>query len=134
LRYIVRFWLPVIVWCAIIFVQSGSSVPDVMPRLPHIDKVLHAGVFGFLGLLICRALSTFQGLRRRPWLLVALSTFITALYGLSDEWHQSFVDFRTSEAADLAADTIGGFLGSFVYVRWVTRVFRKAGDESLNER
>jgi VanZ family protein len=125
LIYILRFWLPVIVWCTIIFVQSASAVPDVVPKLPHIDKVLHLGVFGLLGILLCRAFSTVPGLRRRTWLLVTLSTLLTALYGVSDEWHQSFVAARTADAADVVADTLGGFLGSLAYASWIGRVFRK---------
>jgi VanZ family protein len=118
LKYIVRIWVPVIVWCAVIFVQSGSAAPDVVPRLPHIDKVVHAGVYGLLGFLVCRALVTVDVLRRRPRLLVALGTFAAALYGLSDEWHQSFVPERTADVLDLTADTIGGFIGSLVHYRW----------------
>jgi VanZ family protein len=112
-----RYWLPVIVWCAIIFVQSAFAVPKIVPDWPHFDKVLHTGVYGLLGLLFCRAFSSYPGIRRRTILLVALATLFTALYGLSDEWHQSFIPARTADVFDLLADLVGGFLGSLLFIR-----------------
>jgi VanZ family protein len=41
---------------------------------------------------------------------------LTALYGLSDEWHQSFVPARYAEAGDVLADLLGGLLGSGFYL------------------
>ena len=42
------------------------------------------------------------------------------LYGMSDEWHQSFVPGRNPSAGDLAADGVGTLLGysaSFALLR-----------------
>jgi VanZ family protein len=39
----------------------------------------------------------------------------TALFGLSDEIHQSFVAFRTADAWDVLADAIGGAIGVGFY-------------------
>jgi VanZ family protein len=107
-----RYWLPPLLWCAIIFIQSAFATPDVVPHWPYLDKLLHAGVYALLGLLLYRALGSLPGLRdQRRW-LVMMATLLTTLYGLSDEWHQSFVAQRSAEAADLAADFIGGIVGS----------------------
>lgn len=122
-KLFISHWLPVIVWCTIIFVQSAFAVPKIVPDWSHFDKVLHTGVYGLLGLLFCRAFAAYPGKFRRPILLVALATLLTALYGLSDEWHQSFVPARTADSLDLLADLCGGFLGSLFYM-WIRR-FRK---------
>jgi VanZ family protein len=110
------YWLPVLVWCAIIFVQSAFAAPDVVPHWPYIDKLLHAGGYALLGALLGRALNTLRGWQGRPFKLVLAATLLTALYGLSDEWHQSFVAQRTAEAADLLADLLGGLMGSGLYM------------------
>jgi VanZ family protein len=36
------------------------------------------------------------------------------LYGVSDEWHQSFVSGRTSDLLDVAADASGASLAAVV--------------------
>ncbi|RJQ76698.1 MAG: VanZ family protein [Desulfobacteraceae bacterium] len=110
------YWLPVIVWCAVIFAQSAFSTPDLVPDVPNIDKFLHAGVYGLLGFLLARAFGAIPGWSGKSLRLIASATIFTALYGLSDEWHQSFVAARTAEAADLMADLVGGFIGGLAYV------------------
>jgi VanZ family protein len=42
-----------------------------------------------------------------------LSIAFCSLYGLSDEWHQSFVVGRESDFADWVADTSGAALAIF---------------------
>ncbi len=109
-------WLPVIAWCAIIFAQSAFATPDIGPPWPFFDKMAHTGIYALLGLLLCRALNTLDGWQARTFKLVVTATLLTALYGLSDEWHQSFVPARYAEAADVLADLLGGLLGSGLYL------------------
>ncbi len=111
-----RYWLPVLAWCAIIFMQSAFATPDVLPHWSHLDKVLHAGVYAFLGLLLYRALNTATRWQGRSLRLIFTATLLTTLYGLSDEWHQSFVADRVSDMADVLADFIGGFIGCCLYI------------------
>ncbi len=87
----------------------------MVPRWPYFDKVIHICVYALLGLLFYRALNTLSILRNRRTAIILLATVLTALYGLSDEWHQSFVPERTADAADFGADLIGGWLGSTLY-------------------
>ncbi len=112
----VRYWLPVIVLCAVIFVQSHFPTPETLPRWPFGDKFLHAGVYGLLGALFCRAFNSLSLLHRRALWLFACSVLAATLYGLSDEYHQSFVSARTAESADLLADMAGSVLGSWAYL------------------
>jgi VanZ family protein len=117
----IRFWLPAVALCAAIFVQSAYPPLGQIPPWPHIDKVLHAFVYGMLGVLICRALSTIRPLSANKWRLVVYAVALTTLYGLSDEWHQSFVPGRHASAADLLADFIGALVGSAVGLAMLSR-------------
>jgi VanZ family protein len=107
-----RYWLPVAVLCGVIFVQSAYPLPGHILHWPNSDKLLHMGVYGVLGALICRALSTVGRLSAGKWPLLMCAVVLTTLYGLSDEWHQSFVPGRDASAADLLADFIGAIAGS----------------------
>ena len=85
---------------------SLSSLPQA-PLPPGVgDKPAHAfGYMGF-GLVIARALA--RGFPPRVRLHQALAGLaIAALYGVSDEWHQSFVPGRSADIADWYADTLG---------------------------
>lgn len=114
-RFVV-YWLPVWIWCAIIFIQSSFATPEVVPNWPYFDKILHIGAYALLGLLLCRAFNSMAGWRGRFARLIMVSTLLTLLYGLSDEWHQSFVVQRVADVSDAMADFIGGFLGSCCFM------------------
>jgi VanZ family protein len=108
-------WAPVIALSALIVYLSGQShLPEVGPSFPERDKVIHGGVYAVWGLLFLFA-------ARRQWPRlglasgVALATLAAALFGLSDEFHQSFVPDRTADVFDLLADTVGGFCGALAY-------------------
>lgn len=110
------YWLPVIVLALVIFIQSAYPSSDSLNRLPFGDKVLHAGVYGVMAFLIARALNTharWRGRRRPLWMIAVAATI---LYGLSDEWHQSFISVRTADVLDLLADGVGAVLGGGIYV------------------
>ena len=67
------------------------------------------------GLLLARAL----GNTRFKWSgakTTAVVLLIACLYGISDELHQYFVPGRVASLWDVIADSIGGFLGSFVFI------------------
>jgi len=63
-----------------------------------------------LGFLLYRAFSAKDN-GATTVRLIAMSIFLTALYGASDEIHQYFVPSRSAEFLDFAADAIGGILG-----------------------
>lgn len=116
-----RYWLPVIALCAVIFLQSSFASPHLFPGWPYKDKVLHAGVYGLLGALWVRAFNTLRPWRGRPWPLLIIAVVLATAYGISDEWHQSFVATRTADGADVLADFFGSAIGSWIYVRWIDK-------------
>jgi len=71
------------------------------------DKLYHAGAYSIMGLLAWRAFKSFLDV---TIILAMLSIAFCSLYGLSDEWHQSFIMGRESEVADWVADTSGAFM------------------------
>jgi VanZ family protein len=103
---------------ALIFgLSSISDVPTLPMAQTVTDKDLHTALYFGFGILLTRALS--KGLRPRVTLWTAvLVTVLAALYGLSDEFHQSFVPPRQVEGLDVVADTIGGGLAGFGLYAW----------------
>jgi VanZ family protein len=112
----VRYWLPVILLCLAIFVQSSFPTPEKMPHWPNSDKLLHATVYGILAILFFRAFNSLENWHSRPARVFLISILAASLYGLSDEWHQSFVIGRTADAMDLLADFTGAVIGSGLYL------------------
>lgn len=107
-------WLPLMIYCLVIFVQSHQAFPDELPSWPLSDKLLHLGGYTLLGILFYRALGTLSwAADKRKHITAAI--IATGLYGLSDEFHQSFVAERTADAMDAFMDLLGGGLGVFIY-------------------
>ncbi len=85
----------------------ASSIPDVQALPGGVsDKTAHFWVYGVLGLLTYRALAadTLAGLTIPR---AVLSVLIALAYGISDEFHQSFVPGRSPDVFDVIADTAG---------------------------
>ena len=40
------------------------------------------------------------------------------VFGVLDEWHQSFIPGRFSEFADWIADSLGAAVAVFLYTKW----------------
>jgi len=108
-RRIQRGWVWPLALAALIFFASSQSKlagPDVEGS----DKVVHFSVYGLLATLAVRLVRT----RRAAWLII----LAVSLYGVSDEWHQSFTPGRSVEFADWLADTLGGAMAVLLYTRW----------------
>lgn len=111
-------WLPVVAWAVVIF--AFSSVPSLSTELGTWDTVLrklaHLAEYAVLGALLCRAV-------RRPGLAVALA----ALYAVTDEIHQTFVEGRHGAPLDVAIDTTGALLGVLAWGAFRRRVELRDG-------
>lgn len=124
------YWLPLVLYCLLIYIQSANPSPEQIPSFPFVDKVLHFAAYGILGILFFRAYQTLR-IRDNIRLLMVLSVVSASLYGISDEIHQSFVPFREAEVADVIADTIGAFSWVCLYQLVVAfRMDRKQRDLS----
>ncbi|KPK37983.1 MAG: hypothetical protein AMJ78_10700 [Omnitrophica WOR_2 bacterium SM23_29] len=107
-----KFWLPVVIYCVIIYVVS--SIPQPLPEeleIPYIDKLLHAIEYGILSYLLIRAFLG-SGARLTKTSVIILSVILATAYGASDEFHQLFVENRDSSLFDLFFDFLGAtFVG-----------------------
>ncbi|SMG66395.1 VanZ family protein [methanotrophic bacterial endosymbiont of Bathymodiolus sp.] len=101
-----------ILYCVLIYWFSDQSALPAPELFRHQDKVVHAGAYFVMAAFALRAFRHFTSSRS----ILILSTLIfCSLYGLSDEWHQSFVPGRMSDVADWVADTVSAMLFLGVY-------------------
>jgi VanZ family protein len=114
LKRFALYWLPLILYCLFIYIQSDHPSPEQIPIFPYVDKVLHVTAYGILGILFYRAYQTLR-LKDNIKMLMFLSVVSASLYGISDEIHQSFVPFREAEVTDVIADMIGALSGVCLY-------------------
>ena len=104
-----RLWAPAAAWMAVIFVASSRAVPAPVSTIP--DWVSHSIAYAVLSLLLVRAMA--GGLGEPVTLAVAARAVIAAfLYGVTDEFHQSFVPGRHADPADLNKNLGGAVLGA----------------------
>jgi len=70
----------------------------------HQDKLIHMTAYAIMGLLVWRVF--VYKFKVKFWLAL-FSVLFCSLYGVSDEYHQSFIDGRDADVWDWLADTIG---------------------------
>ena len=127
----IRYWLPVIVWIAVIFALStdafsaehtGSVLEYIITHtigpvetrtFEYIHfttrKLAHVTEYGILGLLVFRAWrGEHHGQFCAAWVRQALAIVMVA--AALDEFHQSFVPSRGSSPWDALLDTLGAAL------------------------
>jgi len=105
-------WALVAAWMAVVFFFSSISNLGWAARVP--DWISHPVEYAVGAVLLARALA---GRRAGP---LSLSTALTATllataYGVTDEYHQSFVPGRSSDVADVVKDLAGAAAGSLIY-------------------
>jgi len=85
------------------------------------DKILHFGGYAFLGALVFRAFKASLS-NYKIMTMMIISIIISSLYGLTDEFHQSFVVFRSADILDFAADVCGSIFGVVIYYLTKTKI------------
>jgi VanZ family protein len=98
-------------YCALIYWLSDQESLPTPNLFENQDKLIHFGAYFVMGLFAWRS---FRHLIKSPVQLALLSIVFCSLYGISDEWHQSFVTGRCSDVADWLADTSGAIAGVFL--------------------
>jgi VanZ family protein len=100
--------LPLIGMMAVIFLlsqQPGNTLP--LPSFFGADKLAHFLVYGLLAAAALHTSNFFLKDRLKPGSVGLLVVVFCLLYGVSDEYHQSFVPLRSVSAGDVLADGIG---------------------------
>jgi VanZ family protein len=107
-------WLILTCFCGLIYwLSNQSSLPDIQV-VEWQDKVHHMTAYGVMSVCAWRA---FRHHIQSPRLLALAAAFFCSLYGISDEFHQSFVPGRSVEVADWLADTSGAVLAQLALFR-----------------
>jgi VanZ family protein len=96
-----------LLYCLFIYWLSDQPSLPAPNWFEYQDKLHHAGAYFIMAVLAWRC---DKHLIRSPIILALANLSFCSLYGVSDEWHQSFVAGRTTDITDWAADTIGAGL------------------------
>ena len=101
--------MPAIGWMALIFsLSSRQQFPQPFGFSTFVLSVAaHLAMYGVLALLILLAINRGQ---RPTQVTQILAIILTCLYGLTDEYHQSFVAGRDASVFDALVDTLGASL------------------------
>jgi len=110
----------------VIFVLSAqSTLPDLSGGHGDLQSIAgHVIAYAVLGVLWERALSDAGRTRRSaptrsgPTRAAGWAFLIAAIYGLTDEYHQSFVPGRNADVFDLATDAVAAGLAILI-VLWL---------------
>jgi hypothetical protein len=155
MRQFVKYWLPLLIWLAVIFVGSTNLMSAehtsryIVPFLlwvkpgmsPHaiwiiligVRKCAHVAEYAVLGLLLWRALRNVTVLRSRALLVFGAVLVSCALFAATDEFHQTFVKSRTPSVRDVLLDFAGAFLGVLVGASFARRHPQKRRATAHNE-
>jgi VanZ family protein len=108
-------WGPVIAYMALIFLLSGQPQPPLPEQVS--DKQGHS--LGYMGLALTIGRALAGGVASGATLRTAsAAAALAALYGATDEWHQSFVPGRSSDINDWYADAAGALAGGVACWAW----------------
>jgi len=114
----IKLWLPVIVWAGVIFSFSSlgiNKVKDFSWVDFVIKKTAHVTEYAILYLLTFRAVSQKGRLIGKKQFILPL--IIAMFYGLTDEWHQTFVPQREGTLRDVGFDSLGALISMY----WMKR-------------
>src|SRR5262249_20171577 len=136
MKSFLKYWLPLLIWLAVIFVGSTSVMsaehtsryivpfllwlkPGISPRaiwtiLVVVRKCAHVIEYTVLALLLWRALRSIPALCTVMFFVFGCFLLVCALFAASDEFHQTFVKSRPPSVRDVLLDVGGAFLGLLI--------------------
>jgi len=105
------------VMTAIFLVSSQPGDQLILPELLNFDKFWHLLEYGILAVA---CLFACHQARHHSQTAIALGVVLFAtLYGVSDEFHQSFVPLRDASLGDVIADFLGATIAAMLWWRLV---------------
>ncbi len=113
-----RFLPALLVASTIFWLSSQPVLPDFLPGFDGSDKLCHVLAYATLAATLLYGARFPAGRQAWWWALGAV------LYGISDEFHQSFVPGRTPDVQDLLADSVGA-LGVTLLNRQMAQLFKR---------
>lgn len=117
-------WLPSFGWMGVIFYLSARTGNELQGMFPFFDSFNfgHLVAYFILAVLFYWALFPFQ--RKWKWDIRIIAIILCFLYGLTDEWHQSFVPGRMPDVRDIVNDVIGAAIGMLA-ITFIQRIRMK---------
>lgn len=115
----VRFLPAIGMMTAIFIVSSQSGDQLTLPELLNFDKFWHMLEYGVLTATCLYAFRQESGRARMPTTLGVI--LFATLYGVSDEFHQSFIPLRDASLADVFADFLGSSIVAGLWWRHARR-------------
>jgi VanZ family protein len=128
-----KYWLPVLVWIAVIFIGSSDLMSAehtsrlLVPLLLWLKrditaeaiaqihfllrKCAHLTEYGILAIILWRAIDRGTDLTIKISMLYMSLFFAAALIAGADEFYQSFKPSRTASTGDVLIDIIGAMIG-----------------------
>jgi VanZ family protein len=97
-----------------VFLASSRPRLATPVEFSHMDKVVHALTFGLMATLLVRVF--FRP--RHPVRSALVAIACASLFGITDEFHQSYTPGRTVDVGDWIADTGGAMLAVTLYTLW----------------
>jgi len=120
-------------WMAFIFFLSTLEGPASGRVLESVSGtwtegwlsyLAHALLYGILAILVQSAIWVWDPQRQPKWVFVA--GLFAAVYGITDEYHQSFVVGRSASASDVVVDSVAALVAAALLWFWTTRFIRVA--------
>ena len=124
------YFLPSIFIMSTVFFLSSKSSTGIGGSLTQqflIHKSLHIFVYSLLSVSFLYGFSKTSAKFNRRFQIV--SVLFTYIYGITDEFHQSFVRGREGKFTDTIFDLVGALLGIYLY-----KIFRKYQVTSQSNR
>jgi len=143
MRVFLKYWLPVLIWLAVIFLGSTDLMsaehtsrfivpvllwlrPEMSPKtiwfiLVFVRKCAHLSEYAVLALLLWRALRSSPAFHMKIPILFGAVLLGCALFAASDEFHQSFVKTRTPSVRDVLLDVTGALLALLIVSSFASR-------------
>ncbi|MBI5557170.1 MAG: VanZ family protein [Deltaproteobacteria bacterium] len=110
-------FLPMAAVMAAIFLLSHTPGQDLPQGFNGLDKICHAVAYAALAASCLYGLTA--GLTQKTFAKYGLIViFCSVAYGLSDEFHQSFIPGRSPSWLDIAADASGAVLAVLSWGWW----------------
>jgi len=109
--------IPAILVMVAIFILSALPGNDpFLNSFDFSDKIKHFIAYFVLGISLCLWIPSRKWFAK-PAIWGLLIVFVCTVFGIADEFHQSFVPGRSgNDLRDLMADFIGGLFSPFLYL------------------
>jgi len=115
----IRYWLPPIVWMALIFYLSSRLRTSVTGEFLFdflIFKMLHFIEYAILYFLLFRAFYSINNHQLTINNKFLFPVLLSILYATLDELHQTFVPTREGKLRDVIID-IAGIIFMYIYIK-----------------